>query len=82
MISAQSTLPRLRCVCGSNWRMDSISSPKNSSRVGSIRIGREHVEDAAAPAELARQFNDFTASILMINQPTSQSIQASRFTYP
>ena len=31
--------PRLRCVSGENWRIDSMSSPKNSIRYGASASG-------------------------------------------
>ena len=46
-------LPTLRWSVGSNARSESISSPKNSIRIGQGGRGREHVHDAAAPRELA-----------------------------
>ncbi len=55
---------RIRSACGwsaaisgSNRRMDSISSPKNSMRTGCVLLGREHIQDAAADRILARHLD-------------------------
>ena len=42
-----------RWLAGSNARSDSISSPNHSMRTGQRLAGREDVDDAAAPRELA-----------------------------
>ena len=42
-----------RCVSGSKVRMTSISSPKNSTRMGRSIAGGEDIHDAAAMADLA-----------------------------
>ena len=73
--SAASSLPRLRCVCGENWRIDSISSPKNSSAVRGVGIGRENVEDAAATTELAGHFDGLRVPIAVFDQPGRQLFQ-------
>ena len=56
--STSATSPSLRCVCGSNARQLSTSSPKNSSRTGG-GIGRApQVDDAAADRERARVLDE------------------------
>ena len=47
------TVPIARWSVGSKARSESISSPKNSMRTGSGCRRREHVDDTAAPRELA-----------------------------
>ena len=42
---------------GLNSRIDSISSPKYSSRTGCSRVGGENVDDATAHAELAQRLD-------------------------
>ena len=51
-----------RCEAGSNRRMDSISSPKNSMRTGSVILGREHIEDAATQRVLAHHLDRIAAA--------------------
>ena len=49
-----------------------MSSPKNSSAIGRLGVGREHVEDAAAAAELAGQLDRFRVLEAVLDQPGRQ----------
>ena len=72
--SASSSVEAERCVSGSNRRMDSISSPKNSTRTGRSISGRVDVQDAAAQRDLAGHLDDIHPGVADREQMLDQHL--------
>ena len=70
--STESQRSSERWVSASNGRIDSTSSPKNSTRTGLGGVGREDVEDAAAEAELAGDLDDLDPRHPPVDEPGGQ----------